>query len=247
YTSLRSGKWNHGHDALLAQRQVADPDLGSVMSQIMALVGKGLAAVLDTHYRCYYERFYKRWKRVCGDTVDGEEDRNLDPQKTQLNELVRHAWCMCRDLEARGFSLFSESQIQVSYVTLDATCIAYLYRRLYPHFFRVPGKRPEPTRAKSISDVTADHTPEIFAKLFRLPKIRRVRRSHQFRYSLQIDGVGVALSFARWVHSTPCPGANPSQKTTKRRKTAGSNGAVTKPVVDLRPGFAYSAQGKTLA
>ncbi len=79
------------------------------MSQIMALVGKGLAAALDTHYRCYYELFYKRWKRVCGDTVDGEEDRNLDPQKTQLNELVRHAWCMRHDLEAREARGFAYS------------------------------------------------------------------------------------------------------------------------------------------
>ncbi len=104
YTSLRSGKWNHGHDALLAQRQVDDPGLGCVMSQIMALVGKRLATALDTHYRCHYERFYKRWKRVCLDPVDGEEDGDvlddhfLDPQETQLNELVRHAWLMRCDL-----------------------------------------------------------------------------------------------------------------------------------------------------
>ncbi len=32
YTSLRSGKWKHGHDAILAIRRVADPGLGSVMS-----------------------------------------------------------------------------------------------------------------------------------------------------------------------------------------------------------------------
>ncbi len=115
------------------------------MTQIMALVRKRLAVALDTHYRCHYERFYVRWKRVCLDTVDGEEDRNLDPQKTQLNELVRHAWLMRHDLEtkeARGFSLFSESQIQVSYVTLDAICIAILYRRLHPKSFTVLGKRP---------------------------------------------------------------------------------------------------------
>ncbi len=74
YTSLRSGKWNHGHDALLAQRQVDDPGLGSIMTQIMALVGKRLAAALDTHYRCYYERFYVRWRRVYLETVDGEDN-----------------------------------------------------------------------------------------------------------------------------------------------------------------------------
>ncbi|MCP4083397.1 MAG: hypothetical protein GY743_24525, partial [Planctomycetaceae bacterium] len=232
YTSLRSGKWNHGHDALLAQRQVDDPGLGCVMLQIMALVGKRLAAALDSQYRCHYERFYKRWKRVCGDTVDGEEngdvldDHFLDPQEAQLNELVRHAWLMRRDLEARearGFALFPESKIQVSYVTLDATCIAYLYRRLYPDSFRVPGKRPETTRAKTISDVTADHTPEIFAKLFRLPKIRRLRRSHQFRYSLQTDGVagqrGAELCAMGSFNTVPrCEPVAKDHKTTQDRR-----------------------------
>ncbi len=256
YTSLRSGKWNHGHDALLARRLVGDPGLGSVMSQVMALVGKKLASELDTHYRRHYERFYGRWKRVCLGTVDGEEKdavfdgHFLDPDETQLESLVREAWAMRRDLEvreARGFTLFPETSAKVSYVTLDATCIAHLYRRLHPEAYRVPGKRPGTTRAKPINDVTADHGSEIFSELFDLPKVLRLRRSHHFRYSLQTDGVGVALSFGRWAHSTPRPRAKPSRETTKRCKTAGSNGAATKRVADLRPGFAYGAQNKTLA
>ncbi len=162
----------------------------------MALVGKRLATALDTHYRCRYERFHKRWKRVCLGTVDGQENGEhfLDPQETQLNELVRQAWFIRRDLEACGFTLFPETKTQVLYVTLDETCIAHLYRGLHPHSFTVRGKCPGTTRTKSISDVTADHTPEVFSDLFALTQIRRLRRSHQFRYSLQTDGVGVALN-----------------------------------------------------
>ncbi len=219
YTSLRSGNWNHGHDALLARRRVSDPGLGSVMSQIMALVGKKLAVELDAHYRRHYERFYGRWKRVCLGTVDGEEKdamfggHFLDPDETRLESLVRNAWAMRCDFEARearGFALFPETSAKVSYVTLDATCIAHLYRRLHPEAYRVPGKRPGTTNAKPINDVTAEHGPEIFSELFDLPQVRRLRRSHHFRYALQTDGICVALSFGRWAHSTPRPEAKPS-------------------------------------
>ncbi len=47
-----------------------------------------------------------------------------------------------------------------------------------PKSFRAPGKRPGTTRAKSISDATAHHSPEIFSKLIALPQICRLRRSH---------------------------------------------------------------------
>ncbi len=253
YTSLRSGKWNHGHDALFARRRVGDPGLGSVMSQLMVLVGTKLAAEIDTHYRHHYERFYGWWKRVCLGTVDSEEKdavfgrHFLGPDEARLESLFRDAWAMRRDLEARearGFALFPETSAKVSYVTLDATCIAHLYRRLHPEAYRVPDKRPGITRAKPINDVTAEHGPEIFSELFNLPQVRRLRRSHHFRYALQTYGIGVVLSFGRWAHSTPRPGAKPSRETTKRR---GPNGAETKRVADLRPGFAYGAQNKTLA
>ncbi len=219
------------------------------------LVGEKLATELDTHYRHHYEHFYGRWKRVCLGTVNGEEKdavfggHFLDPDETRLESLVRDTWAMHRDLEAReacGFVLFPETSAKVSYVMLDATCIAHLYRRLHPEAYRVPGKRPGTTRAKSINDVTAEHGPKIFSELFDLPQVRRLRRSHHFRYALQTDGVGVALSFGRWAHSIPRPGAKPSRETTKRCKTAGPNGAATKRVADLRPGFAYGAQNKTL-
>ncbi len=102
----------------------------------MALVGKKLAAALDTQYRCHYECCYVRWKRVCLDTVDGKEKDTvfgghfLDPDETQLESLIREAWAMSRDLEAKeshGFALFPETNTQVSYITLDATCIAHYY------------------------------------------------------------------------------------------------------------------------
>ncbi len=117
--------------------------------------------------------------------------------------------------EARGFALFPEASAKVSYVMLDATCITHLYRQLSPEAYRVPGKWPGTTRARPINNMTAEHGPEIFSELFDLPQIRRLRHSHHFRYALQTDGVGVALSFGRWVHSTPCPGAKPSRETTK--------------------------------
>ncbi len=248
YTSLRSGKWKHGHDAILARHRVADPGLGGVMSQVMALAAKKMAAEVDTHYRSHFERFYRRWKRECC-----EDDQNedllyfLDPEDTRLETLIEAAWAMRRDLEqreARGFALFPEASTQVSYVTLDATCVAYLYRTLHPQSFREDGKQPGTTRAKPINDVTAEHGPEIFAELFDLPKIRRMRRTHHFRYALQTDGVGVALSFGRWVYSTPK--SDKSDGKRMKRKTQKSS-AVTKSVTDLLPGFAYSAKNKTLA
>ncbi len=81
---------------------ITNPRLGSVMSQIMALVGKRLAAALNKHYRCHYELFYVRWKRVYLDTVDSEENgvafggHFLDPHETQLEKMVRQAWVMRR-------------------------------------------------------------------------------------------------------------------------------------------------------
>ncbi len=74
YTSLRNGKWKYtGHESLLARRRAADPGLGSVMAQVMALAGRKLAAELDTHYRRHYEQFYRRWKRICGDETKEDD------------------------------------------------------------------------------------------------------------------------------------------------------------------------------
>jgi hypothetical protein len=270
YTSLRSGKWTHGHPALLAKRRVADPGLGSVMTQAMALAAKKLAAEVNTHYRKHYERFFRRWGRVCCDaSADDKEaetkangDRQaflLDPDDTQLGALVQAAWRMRRDLEdreARGFALFPETSAKVSYVTLDAACVAYLYRLLHPQSFRVPGKKPGSTRAKPINDVAMEHGPEIFAELFDLPKVHKLRRTHHFRYSLQTDGVGVALSYGRWVHSVRKPknkshqnateGQPPPAKRRKKSSSASSASATRRAVGELRPGYAYGAAHKTL-
>ncbi len=246
YTSLRNGKWKYtGHDALLARRRAAEQQLGSVMVQAMALAGRKLAAELDTHYRRHYERFYRRWKRICGDETKEDDDSYLlDPDETQLEPLIRAAWAMRRDLErkeARGFALFPETSARVSYVTLDATCIAHLYRRLHPWSFRVEGKRPGTTKAQPINDVAMEHGSATFAELFDLPRTRRLRKTHHFRYALHTDGVGLALSFGKWVHSVPKSG--PGEHKRKKSKAE----ATTKSVTELRTGFAHSAQNKTIA
>ncbi|MCP5031194.1 MAG: hypothetical protein GY939_05265, partial [Actinomycetia bacterium] len=199
YTSLCNSKWKYtGHESLLAGRRAADPGPGSVMAQVMALAGRKLAAELDTHYRRHYERFYRRWKRICGDETKEDDDSYLlDPDETQLEPLIPAAWAMRRDLErkeARGFALLPETSARVSYVTLDATCIAHLYQYLHPWSFRVEGKRPGTTKAKPINDVAMEHGPGIFAELFDLPLIRHLQKTHHFRNALQTDGVGLALS-----------------------------------------------------
>ncbi len=140
--------------------------------------------------------------------------------------------------------LFPQRSIKVLYITLDAICIAHLYRQLYPQSFRIPGARPGTTKAKLIHDVAMEHDEEIFAKLFRMPKIQSKRKTHHFRYSLQTDGYSVALSFGRWVQSAPKPKTDKSR--TKKRKTKQSSSATTKSVTELQPGYAYSYQNKTL-
>ena len=256
YTSLRNGKWSHGYNALLAKRRVADPGLGSVMTQAMALAAKKLAAEVDAHYRKHYDRFHNRWSRVFFLDAEkqgaGANPYKLDSERTQLEVLVQAAWAMRRDFEARavrGFALFPETSAKVSYVTLDATCVAYLYRTLYPQSFRVAGKRPGTTKAQPINDVAMEHSETIFEQLFNLAKIRRLRRrNHHFRYALQTDGIGVALSFGRWVNSWPQSSSDGSPPPAKRRKKeANGSQATTKAVGDLCPGFAYSATNKKLA
>lgn len=281
YTSLRNGKWKHGHDAVLARHRAPDPELKSVICQTMTLVARKLAAELDTHYRMHYEKFYRRWKRVFLSQVDDDDKSErpkakakaarkedpryfLDPgdKETKLNKLVKAAWAMRAELEARqvrGFALFPEAETKVAYVTLDVTCVARLYRSLYPESFQIPGKHPGTTKQKPDNDVAMEHGPEIFAELFDLPRIRRLRRTHHhFRYSLQTDGMGVALSFGRWVESTRKlgddtvgkPSARKRRKTEskkKKKKKASSSGApVKRDVVDLVPGYAYHAPNKTL-
>ncbi len=93
--------------------------------------------------------------------------------------------------------------------------------------------------------VTMEHGPAIFAELFDLPRIRRLRKTHHFRYSLQTDGVGLALSFGKWVHSVHKYG--PGEHKRKRRHKKSKAGATTKSVTELRTGFAHSAQNKIIA
>ncbi len=80
YTSMDNGKWTHGHDALLVKRRVADPGLGSVMSQAVDLVGKKLAAETETHLRQHYEKFYRKWYKWTEQDDDEDDDENFpDP------------------------------------------------------------------------------------------------------------------------------------------------------------------------
>ncbi|MCP4771836.1 MAG: hypothetical protein GY879_10560, partial [Planctomycetes bacterium] len=143
---------------------------------------------------------------------------------------------MRRDLEAlpnppKDFALFPEaSASRTSYVTLDATCVAYLYRILHPHSFREKGKRPEKTRVMKINDVVALHAEEIFDYLFDLKRIRCLRRTHHFRFSFQTDGVGVVLGFGHWHRYVP----SQSKKETEA------------PVTSLANSIAYHYRHKTL-
>ncbi len=145
---------------------------------------------------------------------------------------------MRRDLEAlpnppKGFALFPEaSASRTSYVTLDATCVAYLYRILHPHSFREEGKRPGKMRVMKINDVVTLHAEEIeiFDYLIDLKRIRRLRRTHHFRFSFQTDGVGVALGFRRWHRYV----LSRSKKETET------------PVTSLAKGITYHYPHKTL-
>jgi hypothetical protein len=268
YTSIRSGSWDHGHDELLTKRQAEDPGLGSVMGQVMGLAGRRLAAEVATHYRSHYERFYRRWLRACNqackdDALDSvlksrlvlSLDENqarfkLDADTTEPNQLLRPAWTMRGDLEAvgvRGFALFPETKVRISYLSLDARCVAYIFRSMHSHSFLVPGT----SRKKGIADVAMEHGKEIFAEVFKMDKVTGLRRNHHFRYSLQTDGVGVALSFGRWVRSVPSQSADilaeGSPPAKRRKKSKGRKKLATaKAVGELRPGLAYSAQNKTL-
>ncbi|MCP4770353.1 MAG: hypothetical protein GY879_02965, partial [Planctomycetes bacterium] len=78
--------------------------------------------------------------------------------------------------------------------------------------------------------VVALHAEEIFDYLFDLKGIRRLRRTHHFRFSFQTDGVGVALGFGR------CHRYVPSQ--SKKETEA--------PVTSLAKGIAYHYPHKTL-
>ncbi len=117
YTSLRSGKWKHGHEHILARRRIPDPGLGPVMSQAMSLAAKKLAAEVETHLCMHYERFYHRWHKCTERKKDDHNNPNcLDPDTVSTTELLRGAWCMRRDLKTLpnspcGFALMPEASL----------------------------------------------------------------------------------------------------------------------------------------
>jgi len=237
-TSVRSGRWRFdAYDAVLRRHAVPgyEPSVSKTLTcHAMALCARKTAAELKTHYQEHYERFYARWKRLGKEWSDGSPPADGDA----LTEKIRKARTMRRDLEdagGRGFALFPEAQLDVRYATLDASCLACVCRAV----------RPDVCRGKSIADMAAENADEICAELFNVRLVRKLARGRHFRCSIQTDGYGAALSFGRWVqyvrkNRIDESGSERSERAAKRAKIAVA-------VASLRPGFEYSAAGKTLA
>lgn len=231
-TSIRSGKWSHGHDEILAKWKVEDPKLGTALTQAMALVAKALAGSAKTHYSLHYERFYRTWKRI-SNPEETDKRYFFDPDGENLTTLIHSAWCMLKDIESVGrktYALLPEAQCSVGYITIDNTCVVSLYKKLYPSM--CPKDRNGNT--KPINDLSIENGPGIFDQLFFMKRISNMRKKpYGFRYSLQTDGYGVRLSFGRWHH----------YKKTKRAKVVGVRSTS---FANMAPGFAYHGKGKVL-
>lgn len=259
YYAMYRGTWEYGHDELLAKYRVDEPGDVSLMVAVMNFAGKRFASELKTHYQEHYERFYLRWRKMMelgkddsGNLIHHPE-YHLDPSTTPLNVLVKAAWGMLRDLEdanKRPFALFPEAKMDVSYITLDSSCIAYIFKSLFPtHSYCYKEEKQVVLKTKGLvmrkyklknADMAHLHGREIFGKLFNMAYINKLRgKEHQFRYTIMTDGYGVSLTFAKFIKYK-----DPNSKAGKAK--AARRGAVRRKVVDLQPGYAYGENHKAL-
>jgi len=230
-TSIRNGKWaHHGHDELLQKHKWTDidPEVSrSFLCQAMSLCARKMAAELNTHYEEHYDRFYARWKKE----FEPDDDIFADSDGADLLSKIRNAWRMRRDLEnanRRGFALLPEANLDVGYATLDAWCIACFYKSL----------NPSTCKGKTKSDLVHDMRNEVFGALFDMRRLDGMRGdAYHFRYSLQTDGYGAAVSFGRWVHYSKKDEATRNKKKQRAEEVD---------VADLVPGFSYTTNGKRL-
>ena len=169
----------------------------------------------------------------------------LDVSKAPLADVIKAAWEMRTQLEKegmKGFALFPECAMKAGYITVDKLMITRLYRCLYPKSYSKPStKKPKGTVKIPVEEVARDNFEEIFDGLFDMDKVRGLRNikkkrdesqeiqweknqaSHyHFRYSLQTDGVGVALSFGRFYRCVqqkkPKKGAKVNKEDKKEDK-----------------------------
>ncbi len=150
-------------------------------------------------------------------TDDPDDTKHrLDPDKTDVETLVKHLWKMRKDFEKnkmKGFAIFPEASIDYGYVHLDSTALAHIFLKdkkekfkreelldRYPWIFK-DGKRQNKKIYILPQELVKEQRKRIFESLFHLEgKIFKCRnlKTHHFRYSLQTDGVGVKLSFGKW-------------------------------------------------
>ena len=204
-----------------------------VLAQAFSLAARRMATSIENHYQKHYERFYRRWKKA----TTAEDDENaffLDPDEVgDLRVLIKAAWKMRRELENkddRGFALFPEPKMNMSYVTLDATCLVRLYKQL-----ERKGCQDFDGKMITDGDLSILHCERVFASLFCLRGIRKLAQNKHFRFSFQTDGYGVSWSFGRFHHYKK---QTPGQKRKKAK--------ISVSVTSLVPGRAYSYQNKTL-
>ena len=177
-TAIRNGRWKFqfGHSDLLSRHQWKHEESSlnkTFLCQAMSLSAKKMAAELNTHYERHYDQFYARWKKL-------EIESDMAVKETDnLETKIRNAWQMRRDLEnaqRKGFALFPESNMDVKYITFDASCIASLYRTL----------DPETWKGKTIANLIHEERDRIFNNLFYMDRVNQLRsgRDYHFRYAL---------------------------------------------------------------
>ena len=257
YYAMYRRTWDRGHDDLLDKYKVVKPTDTSLMVTVMDFAARRLAAEIKTHYQEHYERFYMRWRKM--KELGKDESGNLihraayhlDPSSTQVEKLVQAAWEMLRDFEDadhRRFALFPEAKMDVSYITLDSACIAYIFKSLFPDHDYCHEKQvtlngnDTVTRRNKLSNANMayEHGREIFAQLFDMKYINRLRgKEHQFRYTIVTDGYGVSLTFAKFVEYK-------DSKSKVGKAKAARKAAVKGKVRELKPGYAYGEKNKTL-
>ena len=247
YTSLRTGKWNHGHDEILERHRFKPDDLvcPAAMWQIMAAESIRMAAELKTHVTRHYTRFYQKWRKLC-EVPDSNVEHDLDPNSTELPELLKHLWEIRRDMEDRGFrsfAIFPEASIDIRYLRFDATAIVACYKQLWKNQWADSeegnSKKPPPNPLllddngkpfKRFCDLVHKRYEEIFEELFDMKIIKKCRPKLQFRYSMQTDGVGVSLLYGKTLEV-------PKRRNQPKKSI---------PLDELKPNLAYCDIGKRL-
>ena len=124
-------------------------------------------------------------------------------------------------------------KFEMSHVVFDASCVCWLYKRLYPE----SPLRYDDTQTYRLAhnDFVMARTPAVFAELFNVARLRkRIPNPGQLNYTFTTNGEGLCVHVVKFYEYTQ---HEPAYWETAREP-------VTRHVRELRPGLAYCEQNK---